>query len=228
MKRGRIALTIPNPSGMLHVGHARSIFLADMICKERNIPFHIRIDSNNADADAIIELHKLLEHFEIEPDDINWINRKLPPDSIIKEIIGEQCYELIKNPLINSYAVSIWDDLVIHYPSLIIRGAEWVEPERWFDIVNAPSSKSYVEIEKLLFKISNRQHNEVNIPLITINNMKLSKTDLRVPWNCLEVIPIEELKKFLLSTVEINNGIINYDKHYNWSWNDYANIIRHS
>jgi len=234
---GRVAITCPPESLMsdmsIHIGHARTLLLGDLICRERGIPFHVRIDGlpHPASHDLLIDLSNCLFHLGIAPTRIYWPT--VPPDtSHMSEVFNVTTH--LAGP---AQLSSILDDIL--NDNLIIRGLEFRDINAAYhgsaDALSAVTG--HVRFEDRLYELAGKTKDEVNVPLIIIGGGKMSKTAIRVVhWSILGSIHTDVARSFLLSTAMFPDDPIGHlaeefhmdkvsERPYRWSWDHWNELI---
>jgi hypothetical protein len=107
---------------------------------------------------------------------------------------------------------AIWDD-VVHAPTIIVRGMEFVDPERCVGRNFISRGVGwYRGLEKMLFGLAGVENTEINVPLITMNGYKMSKEEGEtVHWSVLETMGGAMARRFLDDRTV---GGTNWE----WSW----------
>lgn len=234
---GRVALTLPPDSELsdlvVHVGHARTILLGQLICDVRGIDYRIRFDGPAPlAADSVMDVHRCMTHLGIH---VPTYHPTIPPP--MDDLYDDQRYVLMsRGP--SYYRAQVSDDAV--HGNLIIRGREFLQPERYFDPVNGHNVADHVEYERRIHGLCGRDKNEVNVPIITLGDEKLSKTRMRViHWSVLASLPTDVVRSFLISTAMHPEDPIGHlgctfdettmsTEPYDWDWNHWNALVRHA
>ena len=199
-----------NSAARLHIGHARTILLGSLIAQEYGIPFHIRIDAikrNETDAHGIfLDLMGITHFLGIHVDDCYWLRQTELPHELVAKCLGDKAetfwsivnldylQETIKQNLIA-------DDIFYNSPSLIVRGTEFVEPERFYPPPDGAGMAILLKWIRYLYDALDIEMHEVNVPLIFSADSKLSKTKGNiVDWEVLRVVGQEAARAFLVAT----------------------------
>lgn len=240
---GRVAITIP-ASGTIHVGHARTLLLGSLICRERGIEFVVRLDGTHAsppNIDCICDIHDCLDHIGVHAT-IRRTLQAVPPPEFLATIVGDRADELYRAtqcPTITPGPVAgaLVDDIV-HHPSLIIRGIEFSSAAYFPE--GGSGTAQHVMNEDLLFRAAGLDKIEVNLPHINLGASKFSKTKMiGVQWDILRSVPGDVARSFLIATAmfpqdpvpNIGCGFSSFGMPmvpYQWSWDDWNAIVRAS
>jgi hypothetical protein len=102
-----------------------------------------------------------------------------------------------------AFIAATLDDLVEHYPSLMIRGQEFVDPSSYsIDYCQAASLEKQLTEEDDLFSTTSRTRLQFTVPLIIgPSGVKLSKSSMAIPWDILTSVPCDVAQQFLRATV---------------------------
>lgn len=251
-KRARVAITPVAASAVgkviepaTHIGHARTLLLGSLIAQELNTPFHIRLDGDRESTigtgDAtyfMLDLIECINFLGIEFEKFYWHPQQMPTQAYVERCTSPLFWTALHGPNITpeSYGAVMVDDIVIHYPSLVIRGAEFSESTGFFGA--KPDNVSHTTTEKFLYDIACRERYEINVPLITVNGMKISKQSIQaVPWNVLTPVSQIHARKFLMATaINPDDPLSAIDKHfsvkamtkepYTWRWGTWFDFLK--
>ena len=244
---GFIPQGIDSSLAHLHLGHARTLLLGSLIAKELGVPFHVRIDGikrNDSDCKGILLDIMGITHFlEIHVDDCYWIRQHEPPEAFVRDKLGDKAetfwnavrFDYLNNPIKISL---IADDLLYHSPSLIVRGTEFVEPERFHP---PPEGTGLATLNKWIHHLYDALEvkiHEVNVPLIFTSGSKMSKSNGPVvDWKILKSISPQDAHAFLVAT-----AVNPYDplavigkpfrisdlayEPYEWDWQVWTEFVR--
>ena len=236
---GFMASASDNSVARLHIGHARTILLGSLIAQEYGIPFHIRIDAikrNETDVHGIfLDLMGITHFLGIHVDDCYWLRQTELPHELVAKCLGDKAetfwsivnldylQDIIKNNLIA-------DDMFYNSPSLIVRGTEFVEPERFYPPPDGAGMAILLKWIRYLYDALDIEMHEVNVPLIFAADTKLSKSSGNiVDWEILRVVEPEDARAFLVATaIDPDDPLASLGKSFNtedlayepyeWSW----------
>lgn len=214
--RARVAISIPaaNPDIInngqygIHVGHARTLYLGKLIADELGVPYHVRLDGNRkafgADLSLFVEdLVQCLHFLEVSPDLLYWAPQwDEVPDQKLIECFGERLGKVLQVFRYYPFSVlTVYDD-IIHTPSTIIRGMEFVSPmlyngrQEQIDRMQA-----FVKFEIEMFEAAWAKNTCVPVPLITVGGKKLAKSEGRfLHWSVLQLLELSAVRPFLTRT----------------------------
>jgi len=136
------------------------------------------------------------------------------------------------------YATILCDDALFRHPSLIIRGMEFKRGDL-YGHVDPNAMLAHCASEDLFFSALGRERNEINTPIIVIDDgVKISKrSNMLMHWECLIPMGREIARRFLISTamkpfdpisnmsVEFSTSEMSEDS-YEWNWEDHAECIK--
>jgi hypothetical protein len=228
----------------LHIGHARTVLLGSLIAQELGLPLDIRLDGVRApgrshEAAVLISLCEIVSRLKIDCRRVYWIAQKpaaaceyewelgkkgAATRARLREVLGAV------TPLI----ALVEDDLLFHYPSLMIRGMEFFDT----DIAPTGTSELYMVLQREGYKAAGREMHEVNVPLITAERRKLSKSlGTGLTWELFTRFPGQVLRDWLVATaLDPTNpqsalGVpFNWRKMstrpYEWSWDNWDKYLR--
>jgi len=129
------------------------------------------------------------------------------------------------------------DDLIFHYPSLVVRGMEFVDPS----LTQAGSQHTaarFVAVQLYTAEAMGRTWHEINVPLITVEGHKVSKSlGPTLNWEFFERVPGDWVRDFLLATalnagnpMEVLGQPFSIDAmtklSYEWNWDEWEQYIR--
>lgn len=264
--RGRLAFSMPDiaftepptqADMTWHVGHARSLHLASLICQNLGIPLDIRLQGSrylydspphvdtNPKGDisgAVVDMANCINFIGPKFRRLYWQAQCPPLEWKVRAELGERTEAFLNaaDAHGNESAIATrCDDIIENYPSLAIRGREWLETEVWVDAPHiAAGTGSLVKVEKILYHLAGRTAHEKNLPLITIGGHKLAKSEGRmVHWGILTCVAPAVARQFLLATairpadpLAIMDEELSIDQivldPYEWSWSDWTGLIR--
>jgi len=200
-----------------HVGHARSVYLAYLVCKELNIPFHIKLSMERTQSTpnlmcAMTDLHNMLRFLGVVEDEMYWYPIHRPSDADIIRELGEERGKMLLAALSWPESAdptapsSVLDDLLTHYPSLIIHGREWENPVRYVhgDTLLVAADRQRKRL-KVFYAAAGREMHEFFLPVITLGGYKFGKTEGRLEhWTVLKTLPrkcaSQKAREFLVRT----------------------------
>jgi hypothetical protein len=238
MQRGRVAISYQGATETadmsLHLGHARTLLLGELICKERGIPFDVRIDAapDPVAHEFVMDLANCLFFLGIRAERMYW-PLTLPDIAHMPEVFRE----VVKTNGGSPNWCQMMDDAMNDH--LIIRGLEFKDG-RYFDVTAVAGAAAHVAIEDRLFALAGRTKHEVNVPLMMLGNQKFSKSRLRtIHWSILRALPAETARDFLVATALCPRDPLAYtapampfqertmsDAPYEWSWETWADLLR--
>jgi hypothetical protein len=214
--RTRVAIDIPasehegggSAEPVLHVGHARTVLLGDRIARELGTPFDIRLDGlrvpgRSHDAGVLVSLCTIISRLNIQCRRVYWIPQKNAASceydwefgsqgEVIREHIGAVVGDSA-NPLI----ALAEDDFLYNHPSLIVRGSEFAD----LSLPDTGTTGFYVTIQREAHLASKREMHEVNVPLITRERRKLSKSlGTSLTWEFFSRFPGQWVQDWLIAT----------------------------
>jgi len=266
--RGRVALTpayecnLKEPAGdrfrweRTHVGHVRTLMLGQLICAEHGIPYHIRLDGvvrqqsvynellTGDRGYALLDIFRCLNHFQVQFDEIYQIGQEMPPQSWLEHEVGAEAAGRATTLMHTAgftpeyYQAGLLDDSIIHAPSLIIRGREFVDGGVYWDAMQR--GNEHVHCEDALFAALGREKHEVSTPMILLGRGKMSKSDVNfIHWTALEALPKDLVWQFLVATalcpedpfsaLEEKFEVVKLSKvPYTWSWSDWTRLAKMS
>ncbi len=264
--RGRIAFSMPDilfqepptqADMTWHVGHARSLHLASLICRGQGLPLDIRLQGSryeynappHGDANpkgdisgAVVDMTNCINFLEPKFRRLYWAPQNPPLEWKMRAEIGNRTEPFLNaaDAFGNAGGVATrCDDIIENYPSLAIRGREWLETEQWVDALYiAAGTAGLVKMEKVLYHIAERTSYEKTLPLITLGGYKLSKSAGRmVHWSILTSVVPDIARKFLLATaicpadpLAIMDDELNIEQivlePYEWSWSVWTGLIK--
>ena len=237
--RGRVGLGVPVPDPAVgqmsvdqvyHVGHARTLLLASEHCRELGVPLDVRLDGVRAGcndgAGAVADLCNLLGFLGVSPRKVYWPSESVPEEFEIRKALGARADRFLIDLYRTAAPALGWaawfcDDLIVHHPSLIIRGQEFVDPLRWMS--NKPAGAgmgNYVAAEGELYAAAGRERQVWSVPLITVGGYKIAKSGGNAPhWSCLTAGSPGQARDFLLETARSGRA-------YEWSWPAWAEWVK--
>lgn len=185
-----------------------------------------------------------ITHFlRIHVDDCYWIRQQEPPEAFVRERLGDKAetfWKIIRFDYLNvPIKISlIADDLLYHSPSLIVRGTEFVEPERFYP---PPEGTGLITLNKwihyLYDELEIKMH-EINVPLVFTSGTKISKSNGPVvDWNILKSVHQYKARAFLVATAidpydplaaigrKFSVADMAYEP-YEWDWQIWAEFIK--
>jgi hypothetical protein len=238
MQRGRVAISYQGSTETadmsLHLGHARTLLLGSLICRERGIPFDVRIDAapDPVAYEFIMDLANCLFFLGIHPERMYW-PMTLPDLSDMSEVFCE----VVKTNGGAPVWCQILDDVMNDH--LIIRGLEFKDG-RYFEGPHVAGAAAHVATENRLFALAGRVKREVNVPLMVLGGQKLSKSRLRtIHWSVLRAVPTETARQFMVATALLPRdplgameaglpfrGELLPEAPYEWSWETWAAVLR--
>jgi hypothetical protein len=261
-KRARVAISVKKNSltdysavdAAIHVGHARSLLLGSIISKQLETPFHVRLDGHRIkhEADAsglVVDLVACLKHLCIDFDLLYWQQQEPPLKSEIEIAIGDAAdrfYNILNFHTVTPayYQGVMCDDIITFDPSLIIRGIEFADPQNNnTDTVTGNGMLAHVQTENMLYEAAGRTKHEINLPLVTLSNSKMSKSIGNVAhWSLLKALYPQAARRFLVATalrpqdpislfadqsqrLDLFSASDIIAEHYDWSWENFADAI---
>lgn len=231
--RGRVAITCqagPLADQSIHIGHARTLVLGELICQHLDIPYHIRIDGvpDAVSHEMLIDLSNCIERLGVRHREMVWPT--VPPDvSHMSTSFRALCHTRAGTP---NLAQILFDMLE---PMLVIRGMDFVDPVYYPDA--AANMLTHVHFEDDLRAAAGIERNEVNTPIITMGHEKLSKSRVRiVHWSILRALPCDLARRFLVATAFHPHAPLEHlddefsmpipRQPYEWSWDIWHDLIR--
>jgi hypothetical protein len=257
--RARVAITLPGPvpgmemedwSGLvIHIGHARTLVLGDLISKEFGCPFHVRLDQCWASeinmGPSILDVSECLRFLRIVPDRVYIVPgisssekmHEVWESSGVKNV--DKLIRLIDLEAIHTtQAAMLHDDQVVYHPSLRVRGYEFTRSKGLLPPNMALSIGAVIRQEELFTEVTGIPHYETSVPLITVQGCKLSKTASRViHWSSLRSATPESARKFLVATAlhsqdplsalewPFASGALER-RNYEWSWEIWGKFLK--
>jgi hypothetical protein len=234
-KRARVAISTPgrdegvkDPGRFaIHVGHAQTLYLGSKIAQEHGCPFDVRLDGSwkhyGSDLSLfVIDVMDCLRFLEITPRCVYWQRQDPVPPADLEMVFGLRERQLIdyiewdKGP---TDVNAIWDD-VVWAPTIIVRGMEFVDPERCVGRHFISRGVGwYTGLEKMLFALAGVENTEINVPLITMNGYKLSKEEGRaVHWSVLQSMGSVMARRFF-------DDMTMDGASWEWSWETLAKYV---
>ena len=247
-----IAPALRNPDaddsqGRLHFGHVRTLYLGRLIADTLGLPYHIRVDGkrrNESDAIGVLmDITNTTQRLGIAFDKFYWVRQTPPSKDYITGTLGDRAdafwlatdLPFIENAVNIAAAV---DDLIDHYPSVMVRGMEFADPERFAGQFIGTIS-NYVRTHKHLYASVGREKLEVNVPLVTKGGDKLGKSTANmIDVDIVRSVSPELMKRFLIATamwpedplLAMNTTDFNIaemsQEPYEWSWDTWAELVR--
>lgn len=259
--RGRVAISVavqPVPLAQeflvprhcipLHVGHARTLILGSLICKELGIPYHIRIDGTLAGiniSDCITDMIACMQFLGVEYDYFYNVGMWETNYAQLGNRIGVEGAEKVYRYMLGSHLNSnhgtiatMLDDFLDHAPSLIIRGVEFATLDVSYLASNLTGATGLINAEYLMCEALGTEKHELNVPLIVLGDKKMSKSCMTsIPWMALTMMDSQLVRKFLVATaMESSDPFSALDRKftiakmtkqpYIWSWDDFAKLVR--
>lgn len=249
--RARIAIDIPhNPkmlgSPALHVGHARTVLLGSLIAQELNIPFHIRLDGKFIPETSCVmgvmcPLCTMVSMLDITCHLVYWQPAEAPTLAQYEAEFGDGGVEMARCVKVAASATPaeegiLVDDLIYHYPSLVIRGTEFVDTSTALpQSVNIAGR--YITMQRFVADAMERDWHEINVPLITMGQQKLSKSLSPVlNWTFFERFERPLVQDFLLATAVSPRDPLSVigtpfslvdmtTESYEWNWSTWDQYI---
>jgi len=258
-KRARVAIDVPNLvdgalnfiEPALHIGHARTVLLGSLIAEHYGLPFHLRLDGCqrpgiSRESAVLMPLCTIVSRLAVQCDKVYWGQQEGPSSTEYLMAFGDkgaeiqELFEVICDR--EEYRMGgMADDTMRHWPSLIIRGDEFVHNEQALipaTGVNFSITARYVQIENMVEKVMGRPRHEINLPLITMQGAKVSKSlNPILKWEFFERYPGAWVRRFLLATAMKPDAPFNaLDKPfalesispfpYEWDWATWDLYIR--
>jgi len=220
-KRARVAIDVPHevpdvlPSltPALHIGHARTVLLGSLIAKHYGLPFHIRLDGNyrgetSRHGAVLMPLCTIISRLGIECDKVYWYSQEAPSACQYEAHFGDRGAEIARllDALCEYDPVRIsafTDDLMRYWPSLMIRGSEFADTSQAVQPNNSGVAGlvRFTAKETLISEAMGREPHEINVPLITSDGAKVSKSlSPTLMWDLFERYPGQWVRRFLLAT----------------------------
>jgi hypothetical protein len=258
-KRARVAITLPGKpdncepedfSGhVVHIGHARTLLIGKMVADVYECPYHVRIDGAFGVphvTPSVLDLLGCLSFIGVNPDKVYMVTNRPPSyaDAVAAGIRPNETGRKLwaTEGLHPTSKCCFLDDYVEWGPSLVVRGAEFNQPEQHLPPIMAFGTRSMLEQEALFREVFNYLHHEFNVPLMTVEGAKMSKTAARaVHWSTLTMVKPETARAFLLATAvkpddalamtfmgpgeKFGLGYIK-DAPYEWSWATWREVVR--
>lgn len=232
-----------------HIGHARTLLLGSLICEEKGIPFHVRLDgpvsaTTGDRGNSVLDTVDMLNTLQIRYDRLYWSPQTIPPKHYFDRQLLENAdafWWAMHTPEIcpDYYRMLMVDDVVFNNPSLIIRGMDFVTPSVYCDDpVMVTGTERHIVSENLMYAAAGRVRQEINTPMVMIDQEKMSKSMMRiVHWGVLASIPIDLARDFLIATAthphdplaHLGEGF-SQDKMsaepFVWSWEIWNELVR--
>jgi len=158
-------LTAPHPR--IHVGHARSMLIGELICRDLGIPYHLRLDMEIANHAlcfdiGLIDTLACVAWLGIQADYTYRMRQPPKLDAYYEQLLGKDVWAhlMAERTRWARMDLDAWlpicDDFE-WYPSLKIRGAEWSEPEKYHTDFPAPMPplvefRRLIEYEKMPYE----------------------------------------------------------------------------
>ena len=221
-KRARVAIDVPNLvagdpyplAPALHIGHARTVLLGSLIAEHYELPFHLRLDGTynpgvSRDAAVLMPLCTIGSRLDVQCDKVYWIGQQGPSSAEYVAAFGDEATEIEELITVVSEHVGpriaiYTDDSMLYWPSLIIRGTEFVHSEQAItngDGVTLSTTPRFVRASSLIENAMGRERHEINVPLITMQGAKVSKSlSPTLKWEFFERYPGAWVRRFLLAT----------------------------
>lgn len=261
-KRARVAISFPLADATdyssldtaLHLGHARTLLLGSLIAKGLNTPFHVRLDGDRKkhvsdNSGLILDIVSCLNFLEIEYDLLYWHQQEASTPEVVNRELGKSAKRF--DMTVHAHFVCpeyyqglMCDDIITFYPSLVIRGTEFSNPRQIAtNSAFTLSTTNHLQTEALLYDAADRIKHEVNVPLVTIDSRKMSKTIRNMAhWSLLRGMNTNDARNFLIATVLNPNDPLScfskmtgkvdtlsisdiIDEPYEWSWPIWADAI---
>ncbi len=209
----------PQPRGVqgrIHVGHARTMILGEMICKDLGIPYHLLFEAawNQVAVthEGLIDTFACLMFLGVRPAMLYARPLDPSPDDVLRARVPQANWDAMKEVQrqFESFETDRWSSVAEDlewYPSLRIRGAEFEQPAVYLgpDIFAQRASKAISEIlayEKALYKAGGLEWGQATLPLIVEHGgAKMSKSVRGAAWDCLRSVSSEDARAYLLATV---------------------------
>lgn len=259
-KRARVAVTLPGRpencepedfSGhVIHIGHARTLLIGKMVADAHGCPYHVRIDGAFGvphTAPSVIDLLSCLTFLGVYADLVYTVTNKppsykdavnagLPPSRVAASLWATE-------GLHSTSKCCFMDDYVEWGPGLVVRGAEFAEPEQNLPPVMAFGTRAMMNQEALFREVFGYKHHEFNVPLMTVAGAKMSKTAARaIHWSTLTMVAPETARNFLMATAAHpdhvadctfspnTTGMVDISligkEPYEWSWKTWREVVR--
>jgi hypothetical protein len=199
----------------IHIGHLRTILLGQLIANDLNVPYHIRCDASGRHAGdnvsgGAIDLASCLNWLGIEAATIYWAPHAMPSLERVQRVLGYErgaaYLQTASQPGFGSltpgaYAATISDDVIDWFPSLMIRGTDFIRPE----IHGGPApdgANGHKRNEEILFEAACRKRHELNVPCILgPDGSKISKRSALIPhWEMLTMLGRAKARALLIAS----------------------------
>lgn len=269
-RRGRVSITVPSephpadatlanmtwvfklPRPRIHIGHARTLLLGEMLCRELGCPFHLRLEGNltslHVTQPGLIDIMGCVGWLGIRPDATYRKSLKPRPDSWFERALGEQAWQGLaaERAMWAAIDMDFWEAMAEDFewhPSLMIRGSEFAEPEAydvdWPTVTGgAASFRKIIEGEHRYFAAAGLERCQATLPLVTeADGSKMSKSMGGVGWDCLKAVSAEAARRYLLATAACPlDPLAGLDQPLDlrdldptphvWSWETWGSFIR--
>lgn len=251
--RARVAIDVPCSENegqgaiesILHLGHAATILRASLIAEELGLPLDIRLDGHRLpgrsdDVGVLVSLCTIISHLGIQCRRVYWIAQQPAAPCEYEAAFGrkgaaihQRVQEIIGN-MESDYPTLIEDDLLFNYPSLVIRGTEFLETS----LAPTQTSATYVSLQRSIYAVAGREWHEVNVPLITREHRKLSKSlGTSLTWELFSRWPGEWVRDWLIATALSPTDPLSAvgrpftlkrmtTRAYEWNWEDWDTYVR--
>jgi hypothetical protein len=193
---------------ILHLGHARTVLLGSCIAQELGIPFDIRLDGvrfpgRSHEAGVLVSLCTIISHLNIQCRRVYWAPQKNATPCEYEWEFGEhgkavygRMHEVLgtkTHPLV----ALVEDDLLYNHPSLIVRGSEFAD----LALPDTETTGIYVTLQREAHLIARRKLHEINVPLVTLEHRKLSKSlGTSITWEFFSRFPGQWVQDWLIAT----------------------------
>ncbi len=271
-RRGRVAITMlslphegdsitvtagvaqfKTPRPRIHLGHARTLLLGEAYCRERGIPFHVRLEAEWAKVrdfhTGLIDLMGLLAWFGVRADLVYRMPMKPRPEWVYARMMGAEAWARVKAAHATWEAAgSGWLDFVLEdladwWPSLMIRGREFedvgdYDPDWPAAAGDCGSIARIVRYEHDLYAAAGRERLQLSLPIVADpHGSKMSKSLGGIGWDVLQAVSPEQARRYLWATAAspldpmagldapLNLENLDPTPHV-WSWQQWGSYVR--
>jgi len=238
------------PEPQVHVGHARTLTIAEAICEHLDIPLWLRInwaigglmqklspdvgqvgtDVRYHEATVLALTNELTELCSFLGTRVErvYVPEEPKPQSSSLHAHLLVVHEESRSGGWGDDPKSQWyDDAVAHWPALIVRAADYCAPH-W-----PLGTEEFVGWEKRLYELCGHTHYEVNTPLWMVNGEKMGASALNaVSWKVLKPMGREKARTWLKQRACNSTGwipdarfILNHPNHSEWSWQEWSEAV---
>lgn len=237
IRAGRLGIQPSFPGGDLtdlihiqfHTGHARTLLIGHLVCKELDIPLgtrfkwkpellRSRVQSKNDIASTRYGVHAHCHSMMLcfcqmascaDFLGIGDIHFYVPPvwEDVPGPWIGK-INRIVKEAMASGFTTRNWpaDDRAAWYddavrgPLLFIRGSDWASPEWSLDV------QEYVAMENLVIEAAGYEKLQITMPSVLVGASKMSTSNgTQVSWEVLKTLGREGAREFLLQGIDLND-----------------------